>query len=310
MALSEELLKLQKTYKTGEVVFSEDDLSRDLYVLLRGKVEVLHRGIKLAELETAASFFGEMALLSGQPRTATLRAIEDSQLLQIPPDKLPILMKNMPDLAMRMAKNLANTVTNLNKELISSWESSELSKRLKVEMDENPEGTLSDVLPRLYNEIRQEQHDQQLKVAESYLRSEVFAHPFIDSLKTTLTPFLSSPLKVKIDQTDDFSTLDRVSGVDFTGATSGAFIFMGTDGAMQHIGEQLFGDESKDDMERDALLELSRRIIEKVRQNVPGLHLETSSPEEIEALQMAKDNFLGMKLATDAGFKAWIYLNR
>ena len=310
MALSPDILKLQKTYRSGEVIFSEEDLSRDLYVLLKGEVEVIQKGITLTKLEKAGIFFGEMALLTGQPRTATLRSSGESQMLQVSPEMLPTLMKGMPDLAMRMAKNLASTVSNLNKELLKSWEAVELSKLLKEEMGSDPNGTLADVLPRLSQEVEQNRHDQQLEVAESYLRSEVFSLPFVHSIELVLKPFVDAPLKVALDQGGDSSDMQRFAGVDFSGAASGAFIFMGTDGAMENIGEKLFGEEVRLEMERDALLELSRRVIEEVRKRVPGLHMELSSPEALESFSVSEDDFLGLKLKTDVGFKAWIYLNR
>jgi CRP-like cAMP-binding protein len=74
----------------GEILFRAGDPGDALYIVARGRVEVLHataldEGIgeqTIAELGEGKAF-GEMALLSGAPRTATIRATTDTELLQI-----------------------------------------------------------------------------------------------------------------------------------------------------------------------------------------------------------------------------------
>ena len=68
--------------KAGEVVFAAGDPGDALYIVAAGGVEVLAEGTQklLAELGPGQPF-GEMALLSGGTRTATVRAKADSRLL-------------------------------------------------------------------------------------------------------------------------------------------------------------------------------------------------------------------------------------
>lgn len=67
----------------GEIVFHAGDPGDALYIVADGVVEVLDNGMqKLAELG-AGHAFGEMALLSGGARTATVRAQSNCQLLTI-----------------------------------------------------------------------------------------------------------------------------------------------------------------------------------------------------------------------------------
>jgi CRP-like cAMP-binding protein len=75
--------------KAGEIVFRAGDGGDALYIVARGKVEVLTSlpgaeasGGAIAELGEGHAF-GEMSLLSGGPRTATIRAVEDTDLLEI-----------------------------------------------------------------------------------------------------------------------------------------------------------------------------------------------------------------------------------
>jgi CRP-like cAMP-binding protein len=74
----------ERNIGADEVVFREGDPGDALYIVARGTVEVLHdqAGQTLAELGNGQAF-GEMALLSGGTRTATVRAKVDSHLLAI-----------------------------------------------------------------------------------------------------------------------------------------------------------------------------------------------------------------------------------
>ena len=75
--------------KAGETLFRAGDPGDALYIVGRGRVEVLANGTHdAASCEAIAvlgkgTAFGEMALLSGEPRTAAIRAVEDTDLLKI-----------------------------------------------------------------------------------------------------------------------------------------------------------------------------------------------------------------------------------
>jgi CRP-like cAMP-binding protein len=76
--------------KKGEILFRAGDPGDALYIVGRGKVEVLSDGSRDARIPGdaiavlgAGHAFGEMSLLSGDPRTATIRAVEDTDLLKI-----------------------------------------------------------------------------------------------------------------------------------------------------------------------------------------------------------------------------------
>ena len=86
----EQILPCIKTIhkRAGEILFRAGDSGDALYIVAAGKVEILDSmtgdatGHSIAELGEGQTF-GEMALLTGDPRTATARAIEDTDLLAI-----------------------------------------------------------------------------------------------------------------------------------------------------------------------------------------------------------------------------------
>lgn len=76
-----------RPFKKGEVVISEGDKSDSLFMIKSGQVEVSteqgDRGsVALAELKEG-DFFGEVAVITGKPRTATVTALSDVELMEL-----------------------------------------------------------------------------------------------------------------------------------------------------------------------------------------------------------------------------------
>jgi CRP-like cAMP-binding protein len=92
--------------KAGEILFRAGDPGDALYIVGRGKVEVLANGLPGAEACGGAiavlgkgHTFGEMSLLSGGPRSATIRAVEETELLEIGKDDFDRLVATDRQLA-------------------------------------------------------------------------------------------------------------------------------------------------------------------------------------------------------------------
>jgi CRP-like cAMP-binding protein len=70
-----------------QVVLSEDDRGRSVYVILKGKVRIFTRKHEGKPLEFASldpgDFFGEMSFLSGKPRSANVTAVTSTLLVEI-----------------------------------------------------------------------------------------------------------------------------------------------------------------------------------------------------------------------------------
>jgi CRP-like cAMP-binding protein len=87
----------QRDVKAGEIVFWTGDPGDALYIVAHGVVEVLADGDQRARAELGdGQAFGEMALLSGGTRTATIRAKTDTQLLMIGKDDFERLLADDP----------------------------------------------------------------------------------------------------------------------------------------------------------------------------------------------------------------------
>ena len=78
-------IMVPRSFKAGEAIVHEKDQPAGFFVIASGKVEVVRGagGDKPQMLNTLGpgDFFGEMALFEGQARSATVRAVEDTECL-------------------------------------------------------------------------------------------------------------------------------------------------------------------------------------------------------------------------------------
>ncbi len=70
------------SYQNGETVMSEGEKGEELFIVLSGRVKVMRGGAELAKLEPG-DHVGEMALVRSQPRSATVVADGNCELMQI-----------------------------------------------------------------------------------------------------------------------------------------------------------------------------------------------------------------------------------
>ena len=98
--------------KAGAFLFRAGDEGNAMYVIERGKVRIcVHtvdgREVTLTELDRG-DFFGEMALLEGQRRSADAVVAEDAQLAVLSREHFLSFMRSSPDVALEMLTALAN----------------------------------------------------------------------------------------------------------------------------------------------------------------------------------------------------------
>ena len=77
------LLKLSKVrqYDFGECIINEGDRDPWLYILISGKVRIVKEDKELAVLRRNGDIFGEMGLLGGTPRSASVYAATEAVCL-------------------------------------------------------------------------------------------------------------------------------------------------------------------------------------------------------------------------------------
>lgn len=89
----------------GTVILREGEASAAFYIVAAGRASVERGGKRLAEIGHG-SHFGEMALLTNRPRSATVVALEPSRLLVLTREALYPLFQHNPVLAVKFLWNL------------------------------------------------------------------------------------------------------------------------------------------------------------------------------------------------------------
>jgi CRP/FNR family transcriptional regulator, cyclic AMP receptor protein len=90
----------------GTILTRQGDEAGDFYVIIEGEATVERDGVALAKLGEG-DFFGELSLLDGGPRTATVVATSPMFVLGLPPGRLEELVTNHPSVALTMLRTLA-----------------------------------------------------------------------------------------------------------------------------------------------------------------------------------------------------------
>jgi cAMP-dependent protein kinase regulator len=88
-----------ESHDEGAVIISEGEPGTSMYVITSGEVKVYTRGTKgsvyLAKLGEG-DFFGEVSVLTGKPRTATITASRPTELLRLDKEKLDNALSRYP----------------------------------------------------------------------------------------------------------------------------------------------------------------------------------------------------------------------
>jgi CRP/FNR family cyclic AMP-dependent transcriptional regulator len=101
-------LKQESTsYAAGDVIFERGDPAHCMYVVAEGEVEIAFGGTRV-DVFGPEAIFGEMALISKDPRSATARARTDCRLVEIAEKRFVYLVHESPHFALAVMSVLAD----------------------------------------------------------------------------------------------------------------------------------------------------------------------------------------------------------
>ena len=112
---------LGKTYEDGQYITKQGESGQCMYIVQQGCVEVVVEGregeIVLSRLEIG-DVFGEMALFTGEPRSASVRAQGSARVLTV--DKRGFLRRihEDPSLAFHILQRMSERIQALDEEVV------------------------------------------------------------------------------------------------------------------------------------------------------------------------------------------------
>lgn len=101
-----------RTERAGEVLFRRGEPGEIFYVVLSGEVTLETEDGKVLEQVRPGGFFGEIAILTGQPRSTQAIVRQDAQLAEIGRDEFQQVVMANPTVAVAMSRILGQRLAN------------------------------------------------------------------------------------------------------------------------------------------------------------------------------------------------------
>lgn len=109
-----------KQLKTGEILFKEGDPSDSMYVIKKGRLTVFKQKgnaeVELAEIG-AGQMIGEMAFFDRKPRSASVKAALDSEIIELPFKSLQAQYDTFPEWLKAIVKTINDHLREANKRI-------------------------------------------------------------------------------------------------------------------------------------------------------------------------------------------------
>jgi CRP/FNR family cyclic AMP-dependent transcriptional regulator len=110
----------EKTFKAGDIVFSQGDAGSSMYVVQSGSVQIYlpsaDKDVPPVVLKDARTgeYFGELALFDDKPRSASVRALVDTVLLELTREELAEHLGRSTNAAMMILTEMAERLRETN----------------------------------------------------------------------------------------------------------------------------------------------------------------------------------------------------
>ena len=126
-------------YPRGSIICEQNTVGEEMFILQSGSIEVLLDNNRVATIEEPGTVTGEMALLLGEPRTATLKAMNNVVLTRIRKDELKTVAEKQASVLKGISLALARRhyyngvrIDTLNKTLLEQKLDGDQSKEAKA----------------------------------------------------------------------------------------------------------------------------------------------------------------------------------
>ena len=126
---------IARHYESGKFIFLEDSEGEQCFFVVQGSVKVTRlskdgREVILAMLNEG-EFFGEMALLDGESRSANVIALEQTEVLTLNREDFLVVLHDYPQIAIQLLKEMAHRLRKSDRQ-IASLSLSDAEKRIAL----------------------------------------------------------------------------------------------------------------------------------------------------------------------------------
>jgi len=104
----------EEVYEDGDMIIREGNTDIDFYILVRGSLTIVKGGKKIAELTEPGEYFGEMAAISGDSRSASVISKGRSTVKRFPGDKLHEIINKYPEISAQLFSTMTSRLKKSN----------------------------------------------------------------------------------------------------------------------------------------------------------------------------------------------------
>jgi len=97
----------------GEFLFRKDDAAQHMFVVRSGELQV-GDGNVVYETVTAGGIVGEMALVDGAPRSASVKALTPSEVVPVDEKRFLFMVQQTPFFAVRLMRVITQRLRTMN----------------------------------------------------------------------------------------------------------------------------------------------------------------------------------------------------
>jgi len=119
--VSDEVFKRYgRVYQPGEIIFQEGELGETMFIIQEGEVRI-HKRVRdrettLATLK-AGDFFGEMAIIDMEPRSASATAVAPSKIIVLSKDIFESQIKTNPKIIMSILRKMSERLRAADRQI-------------------------------------------------------------------------------------------------------------------------------------------------------------------------------------------------
>ncbi len=103
-----------ENYEDGDYIIRQGNTDIDFFQLIQGAVMVVKDGKKIAEISQPEDYFGEMASISGEQRSASVVSKGRSKVKRFPGDKIYEIIEKHPDVAGHLFRTIVDRLGQAN----------------------------------------------------------------------------------------------------------------------------------------------------------------------------------------------------
>ncbi len=114
------ITKYIKVFDSGDSIFLEGSKGREMYVIIKGKVEIsqlINNERHILSILKPGDFFGEMSTIRGLARSATATAMTYLECVVVAPDIFKNMLQFKPGFGIKVIKELCNRIEKSNKQV-------------------------------------------------------------------------------------------------------------------------------------------------------------------------------------------------